>query len=216
LGTSCLILLFLSFSGTVRISFPSFRRIRSAGDKNPSHSYLVDHASRHLHHEGRNGFKNGQSPRLEPKLGHDYAKQDARFRKDLMAGIMKHHGKERSPRQQRDSHHALGNDTKEKWVLPPFNLTFIGNTTTHIVCSNGQAGILNDNYCDCPNGSDEYTTSACSHLLVSKAVFRCGEGSNTTIFASRVGDGIIDCPDGSDEYRLSRGASILPAALTVK
>lgn len=59
-------------------------------------------------------------------------------------------------------------------------------------------GILNDNYCDCSDGSDEPDTSACSHLLVQKRTFRCTDES-IFIFPSRVKDGVIDCPDGSDE-----------------
>jgi hypothetical protein len=102
---------------------------------------------------------------------------------------------------------------KSKMILPASNLTVIGNSAMHVVCSNGHTGILNDNYCDCPDGRDEYATSACSHLLVSNAVFRCGEGSNNTIFASRVGDGIIDCPDGSDERGHPGRANRLSARL---
>ena len=65
-------------------------------------------------------------------------------------------------------------------------------------------GMLNDDYCDCPDGSDEYSTSACSHLTVGRRVYDCGSsggGGATTVrvFASRVDDGAVDCPDGSDE-----------------
>ena len=91
-------------------------------------------------------------------------------------------------------------DHRTAAVQSRVNLTFVGNSTTHVICSNGQSGVLNDNYCDCPDGIDEVSTSACSHLLVSRAVFRCEEGANATIiYASRVGDGIVDCPNGSDE-----------------
>jgi hypothetical protein len=65
-------------------------------------------------------------------------------------------------------------------------------------CPDGADGILNDDYCDCADGSDESTTSACSHLTVQKSTFHCLDGT-AIIYASRVGDGVKDCLDGSDE-----------------
>jgi hypothetical protein len=67
-----------------------------------------------------------------------------------------------------------------------------------IRCPDGGEGYLNDDYCDCEDGSDESLTSACSHLTVQSSTFHCLDGTGQ-IYASRVRDGIKDCLDGSDE-----------------
>ncbi|XP_047318041.1 glucosidase 2 subunit beta-like [Impatiens glandulifera] len=56
---------------------------------------------------------------------------------------------------------------------------------------------LNDDFCDCPDGTDEPGTSACP-----KGKFYCRNTGHAplTVFSSRVNDGICDCCDGSDEY----------------
>ena len=88
-------------------------------------------------------------------------------------------------------------------------------TVYDFVCKNhpDKRGVLNDDYCDCPDGSDETNTSACSHLLVGKQVYSCdqsvakrnfsnggfGVDEGLMIFASRVRDGVVDCPHGTDE-----------------
>ncbi|KAG2675308.1 hypothetical protein I3843_13G156400 [Carya illinoinensis] len=56
---------------------------------------------------------------------------------------------------------------------------------------------LNDDFCDCPDGTDEPGTSACP-----AGKFYCRNAGHVSLFlfSSRVNDGICDCCDGSDEY----------------
>ncbi|GJP58163.1 hypothetical protein CLOP_g22031 [Closterium sp. NIES-67] len=83
-------------------------------------------------------------------------------------------------------------------VPPQDKALFSGDV---ISCRDGSRKVhisrVNDDFCDCPDGTDEPGTSACPN-----ASFFCrNRGHNPLrIFSSRVNDGICDCCDGSDEY----------------
>ncbi|XP_065854450.1 glucosidase 2 subunit beta-like isoform X2 [Euphorbia lathyris] len=70
-----------------------------------------------------------------------------------------------------------------------------------IKCKNGSKNFtraqLNDDFCDCPDGTDEPGTSACP-----EGKFYCRNTGHlpVSVPSSRVNDGICDCCDGSDEY----------------
>ncbi|XP_042899463.1 glucosidase 2 subunit beta [Parasteatoda tepidariorum] len=72
----------------------------------------------------------------------------------------------------------------------------------HFHCLDG-SGIfsfhyINDDFCDCEDGSDEPGTSACQN-----GIFSCLNHGHLPVSlpSSRVNDGICDCCDASDEYR---------------
>lgn len=60
---------------------------------------------------------------------------------------------------------------------------------------------VNDDFCDCSDGSDEPGTGACAGQK--ETLFYCPNDQSLAsyVYASRVNDGICDCCDGSDEFR---------------
>ncbi|XP_076951436.1 glucosidase 2 subunit beta-like [Bidens hawaiensis] len=56
---------------------------------------------------------------------------------------------------------------------------------------------INDEFCDCVDGTDEPGTNACP---TAKFYCRNAGSSPRFLFSSRVNDQICDCCDGSDEY----------------
>ncbi|XP_024361244.1 glucosidase 2 subunit beta isoform X2 [Physcomitrium patens] len=83
-------------------------------------------------------------------------------------------------------------------IAPPDLKYFEGST---FLCKDGSKRVpkarLNDNFCDCVDGTDEPGTSACP-----QSRFYCKNVGYVPqkIYSSRVNDGICDCCDGSDEY----------------
>lgn len=80
--------------------------------------------------------------------------------------------------------------------------------TKDFTCFDGTVTIpfsyVNDDYCDCFDGSDEPGTSACLN-----SVFHCTNAGHKAqnIPSSRVNDGVCDCCDGTDEYTVPDACS---------
>eukprot|EP01059_Diplonema_ambulator_P022205 TRINITY_DN3722_c0_g1_i1.p1 TRINITY_DN3722_c0_g1~~TRINITY_DN3722_c0_g1_i1.p1 ORF type:complete len:627 (+),score=246.79 TRINITY_DN3722_c0_g1_i1:36-1883(+) len=65
---------------------------------------------------------------------------------------------------------------------------------------------VNDDYCDCKDGSDEPSTSACAGIVPRMTFWCVNEGhKGEHIHQSRINDGICDCCDGTDEFATDAG-----------
>ncbi|KAJ9168762.1 hypothetical protein P3X46_020252 [Hevea brasiliensis] len=85
--------------------------------------------------------------------------------------------------------------------IPPQDENYYKIPSETIKCKDGSKKFtkaqLNDDFCDCLDGTDEPGTSACP-----EGKFYCRNSGHIPVllFSSRVNDGICDCCDGSDEY----------------
>lgn len=68
-------------------------------------------------------------------------------------------------------------------------------------CADGRKSLddakVNDDFCDCADGSDEPATPACSGTAGGGMGFLCANAGHVSkrVFSSRVNDGICDCCD---------------------
>ncbi|KAF8099867.1 hypothetical protein N665_0236s0028 [Sinapis alba] len=85
--------------------------------------------------------------------------------------------------------------------ISPQDEKYYKSSSSEIKCKDGSRRFtkaqLNDDFCDCADGTDEPGTSACPN---GKFYCRNAGHSPLVLFSSRVNDGICDCCDGSDEY----------------
>lgn len=87
--------------------------------------------------------------------------------------------------------------------VPPSKLALYSSGSSTFSCLDGSLKIpsdrVNDDYCDCPDGSDEPGTSACHN-----GTFFCQNAGHIPAYipSSRINDGVCEeaCCDGSDEW----------------
>jgi hypothetical protein len=89
----------------------------------------------------------------------------------------------------------LGIEPRRLETLCCYNGVFTCGGGETIACE-----LVEDGYCDCADGSDEWTTAACSGKETpgNGIAFWC-DNEFGSVPLSRVGDGVCDCPCGEDE-----------------
>ncbi|KAG9070868.1 hypothetical protein KI688_008409 [Linnemannia hyalina] len=101
-------------------------------------------------------------------------------------------------------HANVATDNKlPRGVAPSRAKVYTPDTKGQFACLDGSKTIpftaVNDDYCDCPDGSDEPGTAACG-----TGYFYCSNIGHTPAYikTSRLNDGVCDpeCCDGSDEF----------------
>ncbi|XP_057792412.1 glucosidase 2 subunit beta isoform X2 [Salvia miltiorrhiza] len=103
-------------------------------------------------------------------------------------------------------HHSYSSPSRPLTGVHPLDVKYYDAEL--IKCKDGSKSFardrLNDDFCDCVDGTDEPGTSACP-----AGKFYCKNIGSTPkfLFSSRVNDQICDCCDGSDEYD---GTAICP------
>jgi len=87
-----------------------------------------------------------------------------------------------------------------RFGLSPNGMDQFTSNYTKFICDGGKKKLpvsaVNDDYCDCDDGSDEYGTAACpnGHFYCLNRGYR-----SESIPSGRLNDGVCDCCDGSDE-----------------
>ncbi|KAF5757236.1 putative glucosidase II beta subunit [Helianthus annuus] len=96
-------------------------------------------------------------------------------------------------------HFSFSNSSNVPIGIHPLDEKYFASEVIH--CKDGSNSFtrdrINDEFCDCVDGTDEPGTSACP---TAKFYCRNAGSSPRFLFSSRVNDQICDCCDGSDEY----------------